>query len=736
MKEKRRWGRRGLSGLLVGALILLSGTGIQPHADATAQQEDTAVPAPISGEGEPVDPEASRIRVAENERFVLDYDQIGADIYITDKHSGTIWSNTISKDYYTDEDANENFMTHLLSLSLADPEGSVSQMHLFSHDENSDFTITEKLNSRENKLILTIEPDDTGVCFELHFWLDETGFCYSLPEESIRESGDYKITQITVLPGFGAAVPGEDGYILYPDGSGALVRFDSHKQASPLSTYPLYGPDEQDLELLENNDRQDTYNMMLPVFGISRSDGGFLAAVTQGAADTNLNIARPGYQLETYRAYFTFVYRRFVSLEINDKEVIELMPASNGGTRSVRYLLLDAQQRDYAAMASAYRNMLVADGVLTKQTQREGVPMALDLFGAATEKGFFFEKNLKATSFAQAADILADLHEQNVVHIQATMLAWSQGGYENMPTTPSPSSALGGKSGMKKLAETAADTGTTLYWNVETLLARKGKGSFNDKKDVIRNYYGNILTFENQFLLNPVKVLDRALDNILNKKEKGLENLQLSSVGRYVIPDYVKSGFTGRQSIEQAYSAGMDKIKKSGRFLTVEGGNAYVLPYADRLNGIPDTDSRYYISDGSVPFFQMVVHGYLDYTSVAGNLSYRFEQQKLRWIEYGCTPYFILTWENPILLKDSAYNKLFTSQYSVWKERVTATAEEFNRRLGDVWNQEMIGHAALSEDVVRVTYADGSHTYINYGGEPVQIEGHTIPAEDYLVVRG
>lgn len=732
MDKNRKRSRRRLAAAAAGLLVLAGGSSLLVNGvgmDTTwddVQTDAGDVTAPV---------EADRIRVGENTHFVLEYDRAGADVYITDKRSGKVWSNAIAPDYYTDEYTADTFATHLLSVSLADTEGSVSQTHLFNN-EDGEFIIEEQVVAEENKLQLTIQPAYTDVTFRLDMWLDDTGFGYSLPEEAIQETGDYKITQITMLPGFGAALPGEDGYILYPDGSGALVRFEKSKQAVTLASYPLYGPDVQDLELLQENEEQNTYNMMLPVFGMSREDGGFLAAITEGAADTNLSIAQPGYQMETYRAYFTFVYRRFATLEIGEEQVVELMPTSNGGTRTVRYHLLEPKVWDYSAMANAYRQMLVEDGVLTKLPQRDNVPLALDLFMSATEKGFFAETDLKATTFAQAADILEDLNGKNVKDLQVTLLAWSQGGYDNMPTTLKASSALGGGSGMKALVKAAEKTGATLYWNVETLLANKGKGSFNDKKEVIRNHYGSIINYDGRYLLNPVKVLGRAVQSMLKKRNDGLANLQLASLGRYAIPDYMKNGYTGRQAVEKAYRDGMAALKKSSGTLAVEGGNAYVLPYADKLSGIPDTDSAYYISDGAVPFYQLVTHGYVDYTSVAGNQSYEFAQQKLRWVEYGCNPYFILTWENPILLKESSYNKLFTSEYAVWAERVVATAEEFSSRLGDVWGQEMVGHTTLADGVVRVTYADGSRTYINYTTKEVRVEGQTVPAEDYVVIKG
>lgn len=44
-------------------------------------------------------------------------------------------------------------------------------------------------------------------------------------------------------------------------------------------------------------------------------------------------------------------------------------------------------------------------------------------------------------------------------------------------------------------------------------------------------------------------------------------------------------------------------------------------------------------------------------------------------------------------------------------------------------------HVRLEDELIRVTYEDGSRIYLNYGGETAEIDGLTIPAEDYRTVE-
>ena len=169
--------------------------------------------------------------------------------------------------------------------------------------------------------------------------------------------------------------------------------------------------------------------------------------------------------------------------------------------------------------------------------------------------------------------------------------------------------------------------------------------------------------------------------------------------------------------------------------VAVAGGNQYVLPYATLMNDIPDSNSDYYFGDKAVPFYQIVVHGSVNYTSTAGNLAYDLQYQKLKWIETGSIPYFIVTYESPIVLNKTNYNDLFSSQFSVWKEEMIQICDEFNENLNGVWNQKIQRHEE-KENAVVITYEDGSRIYINYSEESIIAEGVQIPAKDYVLVKG
>ena len=72
-----------------------------------------------------VSPEREPVTVGENANYALIYDAAGADIYVTDKRSGHVWSNTVT-DVPEQNTAAAHLLSQLLQIGVCDESGSVS----------------------------------------------------------------------------------------------------------------------------------------------------------------------------------------------------------------------------------------------------------------------------------------------------------------------------------------------------------------------------------------------------------------------------------------------------------------------------------------------------------------------------------------------------------------------------------------------------------------------------------
>jgi hypothetical protein len=673
---------------------------------------------------------------AQNDRFSLRFHEAGMDFYIEDKQSGKIWSTDIDPEYIDVGGLRPEDYSALLEVSLADNEEGVSVYSLISREAQG-FSVLPRA-TRDGMTLDIVMPKEQ-IAFSVEIWLEEDGFCVSIPEKSLREEGTKRLLSVAMLPRFGTARTGEDGYIFYPDGSGALVDIKPYPYPKLRSyAYPIYGLAEADADELLKREEQGIMNLMLPIFGIKHTDGGFLAAIVSGDADAALMME----MMDSYSAYFRFDYRKYVTASFNytgtsfgGGEIKRLLAPRIEGDRMVRYFLLTGQENTYSHMAEAYRNSLEANGILTRAAKSDTIPLSVEFFMAVRKNGIGGSYLQSMTGYRQAADILTDLGSSGVGLLQALLTAWGEGGYEAMPTAADPAGTLGGKSGFSALTDACKRDDILLFAGAQYLLADNRYGSFNAKKDVLLDLLGTAVTDEaqNTLFMNPAKTLREKVETAV-KKSDGAFLLSLTDAGRLVLPNHYEKEVTYRTQIVEALCQALVYLKERQGRASVSGGNAYVLPYSSRLYEIPDRDSRYVQNSRAVPFYQMVIHGSVDYTSVAGNLSDSVQIQKLRWVETGSLPHFLLTGQSSEELRDTGYSRIFSSQYPDWKETVLQTAREFNERLSAVWNLRITRHVQLAPGLVRLTYEDGSKTYINYNASDAEGDGLTVPAGDYKVI--
>ncbi len=675
--------------------------------------------------------------VSENENFSFWYDTTGADIYIRDKRSGHIWSNTVNDDYYNNEEASVSMRSQLLQVTVSDETGGVTVNQLCDAVGDSDkFNLTCDYSG--SGMILNVELIKFSVSFDIDFSLDEDGLSVSVPAESVKQADGNRIVNIAVMPYFGAARTDLEGYILIPDGPGAIIEFDNmESKEERVYSYSLYGQSEQDMDKLMSRDDQDIKNMMLPVFGVKNHENGFLAAVTEGAENTYLNVVPYGYQSPKLgRAYFTFMYLYTEQLTVNGKSIDQIMPDQELSDRTVKYFLLD-DQCGYSDMARVYRSHLEKTGILKNKLTEDSRGVSLDIVMGVKKNGMFFDSLVAMTDFEDVKNIVTDLRDGGINNLEVTLQGWNDGGLTALPTPQKTAGKLGGKRELNSLLEWLKSNRVKTFLYNNFFEADTESKSVNLRKEVIRDYVRNmVIDLSNtKVMVNVFSALDRYM---ASARDTGIYNnagFSLARAGQWLWNSYENGNDNTRKETVEAITKALEECLNKEKTLQVYGGNQYVLTYADSLREIPDTASNYYYETASVPFYQMVVSGYVRYTSIAGNMAYDADYQKLKWIEYGSIPYYIITQKNSLELIDSEYDKLFSSEYSMWGDQIKAVNEEFTTRLAPLNGAEMTEHHIITDKLSSVKYSNGAVIYINYGDEDAQIGDITVESMDYSIVQ-
>ena len=96
---------------------------------------------------------------------------------------------------------------------------------------------------------------------------------------------------------------------------------------------------------------------------------------------------------------------------------------------------------------------------------------------------------------------------------------------------------------------------------------------------------------------------------------------------------------------------------------------------------------------------------------------------------------FTLMNETAFALQKTLYTEYYGSDFNAWHDRMLAIYNRYNSELGHTFNQEMVDHDNITDELSCTTYADGTKVYVNYSYENVTCEDGVIPARDYKVIR-
>jgi hypothetical protein len=216
-------------------------------------------------------------------------------------------------------------------------------------------------------------------------------------------------------------------------------------------------------------------------------------------------------------------------------------------------------------------------------------------------------------------------------------------------------------------------------------------------------------------------------------KNYDITGISLRDLGDELHADKRRTNVISRQQALDVVLSQFATLTGTGRKLMVNGGNDYTFPYASHIIGAPLMDSKYFIVDESIPLYEMILHGCVDYTGLPLNCEDSVNPKKdlLHLIEYGASCRYIFTNEDAAQMKYTGLNCFYATTFSAWKNTAAEAYAFLNDALAPVSGALMVDHETLSNGVIRVTYDNGVLIYINYGDTPLDADGLTVPAQGY-----
>ena len=113
-----------------------------------------------------------------------------------------------------------------------------------------------------------------------------------------------------------------------------------------------------------------------------------------------------------------------------------------------------------------------------------------------------------------------------------------------------------------------------------------------------------------------------------------------------------------------------------------------------------------------------------------------YQTAMLECAEYGAGLSFSFMKEDTKVLRDTMYSCYTASGYSLWKDIAIPMINRYQEEMRGLNRRMITGHEQLTKDVSVTTYEDGTQVYVNYSDGEYRKGSVTVPARDYLVVRG
>ncbi|NLT08529.1 MAG: hypothetical protein GXY08_03410 [Ruminococcus sp.] len=685
----------------------------------------------------------------ENEELRMLVDDINVNIGLENKATGYIWwsapidstQDTYATDLLVDDLRSSSVMAY------GKPESRISNNMLRSNTKDC----TMKVTDIKDGIKVTYDYEAAGFSFPVEYTLCQDYLKASLDVDEIEESKSANVaTDVRLLGGFGAASDKEDGYFVIPDGCGALVRFNNNRTMAFNSySQKVYGPDVTNVPVTRGAVTEQIY---LPVYGIVKEDNAMLVVAAKGDSNATLSVNTSKQSKTSYNiCNFSFTLRGTDTYYMTGNTRKAITVFERGGIKSddieLRYYPIAEKGADYADIAGRYREYLLDEGGVTVRAKAESAPLYVDLYGGVMKKrpilGIPINMKTSVTGYSQAEEILSRLNSDGVDEMVVSYKNWTSDGIKNkIDTDASPSWTLGGRKKFNSLKDYAEDNDISFYPVSDNRDFYSGNGYFSFTSTAVRvsGNYSRIVSYDraygipdgfkkNMSLISP-RYFDKIFSDLSkNYSDAGLEGVSVDSLTASLYGDYGKKAMSRYDTMQTLTDSYEELSSELGDGMLAKTANAYALPYVSHITNVPLTSSRFDIFDEDIPFYQMVIHGVIPYSTKAINGSSDPGDMLLSAVSAGSNLCYDMIWEETSLLKDTEFDVLYYANSRNWTETAAAEYRLLAPILGSVSDKYITDYKTENDgQLITAGYSDGtvirtdlSERWIEAGGQRYEL---------------
>jgi hypothetical protein len=603
----------------------------------------------------------------------------------------------------------------------------------------------------------------------VHITFDSKGMELEIRDDEITGDGQTVLAAIQLMPFFGASggqklywdpdkrgfkreVPNEmiEGYVLVPDGPGALIRFvDRNIGLSPYIG-DVYGANPAESTYYYSSEASyfPFKSPSMPVYGIAHGNrqAAYVGFATKGAAYMTLYVSP-----EEDITYYTYAYPRFeynnIFHQVYNKRgdgYFTTMDERRHFDINMRYEFLandGDRPADYVGMALTYRDYLLAHDALTLKTQtNDKIGIRLDFVMADIKKSVFGTQDVIVTTAKDVSNILSDLHDQNIENISSGLLGWASGGITSgHPGTTEWSGSIGSKSAFTNLIELASGFGYDVSFSQDYVNIHKTQVNYSTSAARHINSWYIEYRLRGEYPVNLFGIAKPTKSAAWIKAQTtALAKLDVGSFTIEGISSVLTSDFdNGTTTLEETITLYQNALAALDPTQTVAmtNPNDYLWNYVDRYLNTPVYSTQFLVETDTVPFLQLVLNQSMEMYAPYSNFSFYTPKDVLRMIDYNTYPSFVLSQDPAYNLALTNANRYYSTEYTEYKSLIVSIYKDVDRSLSEVIGAKWIDRQVLENGVILNVYDNGKKILINYTESAVTINGKIFQAMSATVIR-
>jgi hypothetical protein len=630
-----------------------------------------------------------------------------------------------------------------------------------------------KVSGENGRYVLDVNFSEIDLRVKVHITVTADGLRYQIFDEELSGGGLEYLAALILTPFLGASggeqsvydpetdmygppqrKPVIPGYVMVPDGPGALMRFQDNAVSFNQYVGKVYGPNLADtpFHVSEELETIPAKDPLAPVFGIAHGDrqAAFVFWADDGAEYLELTVSP-----EENRTSYTYAYPRFVYnqsiYQIYNRAGAgyqRLYPERNHFNIDVTYSFLandgreDGFPADYTGMAFKYREHLLEQGILTERASSGSLPLHLDFVMSDVKEDIFGTKEVVVTNSGDVGDILSDLYAAGVKNINAGLLGAQKGGITaGKPWRLDFLNEIGSRSAFSDLISEMKELGSDVYFTQDYSAINELQMNISSNMAYHRTNWGveRWIRYTNTSVpismisfAKPRKSADWMISQTTAMKRVGATSVGIQGVSGRIVSHY------GSDPIGAPEAIGLlsGTVANLGMSVSAYTPNMYFWNSTDRFINAPVIPTQYIIETDTVPFLQLLLNGTMEMYAPYANFSFYTREDILRMIDYNVFPSFVLTRQPAYLLASTNSAGFYSTSYELYRDIIIGICAEMGAVYAGIAGQRWIGRDIMENGVVVNRYDGGANVMVNYTEKTVAYEGQTAAPQSAVVWEG